>query len=961
MHITRKDFLRWSTITGISTASDVMLTGCGGGGGGGGATPSQSIAVVTPPAPPSTPSAVNGAWSNPATWGGTVPSAASAVTISPGQVVILDTAAVCASLNIQGKLTADISKNISLDTGNIVVGTTGTLEIGTEANPFPSSRKATITLNGAEASRIGRVVGGTPLGFFNNGTGRSLIVQPGGVLSLIGQAPLVKRTKLNATVSSGASTFTLADNTGWKAGDEIAIGTTDFYGVQTSDNLILASDASGTTISTTRGISSARWGALQYVTDSGMSLTPGTLTNPPATAPTVLDERAFVINLTRNIVIQGANDAVWTGNGFGAYCKVLGINGSVRVDGVEFRRVSQAGVLERYPFEWHMASYNMPNGTNALSDGTYLGAANPANHYFKNNSVHASAQRGITVHGTCGLLIDSNVFFDIKGHAIFLEDGSEQDNVISNNTIIKVRAPTFANKLLNHDIPADVLSSEFFYVYGTSGSSGIWFSNPRNTLTGNWVNDAEGTGIWNTFAQQCFGLSPNVPIAPYTTALTTWDDNWAYGCKGVGVQTNRPVLNDKGDFADALTYQASFFFNPLRRVRTFKNGAGGYSNRVLHAKYQEFICADNMGMDVFGQAQDPSSMGENFLSVGESLNNTTSRAAISKRAAFATYHELLNFKNSIIVNFPFVAGGWPDTSFPEFGGGLFRMEDLYTQPVFTFSENTGNRLIGVPAPFRAKSPNIDGHPIQINGGATYRNWALAGAIKDVNGLFVPANNYWVPDHPFFTYSATGLNDVAPAGSNGKYTANRYFGVSNFIHTGDASRFTFPIEVTRQDSSGTAVPGAIWAIGDGTASPFLDIMRHYAVHNGGRYVYKVPGHVATTVSGFTITCMDNANDIFLMGVEFSGAVPAKVIQRALQWASISSGVPTDPSAGDISSGYGRILTSTTSLANVVSDITGTIFYQDTGANLVWFKVKVGSLALAGPVTIYRQVVVSVKAA
>lgn len=939
-----------------------MLTGCGGGGGGSdgpSAAPSQSSAVVVS----GTPSAVDGAWSNPATWGGSVPSATEAVTIRSGQLVILDTAAVCASLNIQGKLTADLTKNISLITGNIVIGPTGTLEIGTEARPFPNIYKATITLNGAEASRVTRTVGGTPLGFFNNGTGRSLIVQPGGVLSLIGQAPTVKRTKLNATVSSGASTFTLADNTGWKAGDEIAIGTTDFFAVQTPDKLTLASDASGASITTTRGISSARWGTLQYVTDSGMSLAPGVLTNPPATAPTVLDERAFVINLTRNIVIQGANDSAWTGRGFGAYCKVLGITGTVRVNGVEFRRVSQAGVLERYPFEWHMASYNMPNGSNALSDGTFIGAANPANHYFKNNSVHESAQRGITIHGTCGLLIDSNVFFDITGHAIFLEDGSEQDNVITNNTVIKVRAPTSANKLLNHDIPAGTLSSEFFYVYGTSGSSGIWFSNPKNTLTGNWVNDAEGTGIWNSFAQQCFGLSPNVPIAPYTTALTTWDDNWAFGCKGVGVQTNRAAFDEKGTFYDALTYQASFFSNPIRRVRTFKNGAGGYSNRVLHAKYQEFICADNMGMDVFGQAQDPSSMGEHFLSVGESLNNATSRATASKRAAFATYHELLNFKNCIVVNFPFVAGGWPGTSFSEVGGGLFRMEDLYTQPVFTFSENTGNKLIGVTAPFRAKSPNIDGHSIRIDGGPTYRNWALAGAIKDVNGLFVPANNYWVPDHPFFTYSATGLNDVGAAGSNGKYTNNRYFGVEQIYHSdaGYYGRFNYPIEVTRQDPTGTAVPGGIWSIGDGTVSPFLDIMRHFAVHNGGRYVFKIPGHISTSHVMFNVTCMDNISDIFMIGVEYSGAVPAKVIQRAMQWDGSSGQNPADPSPSDIASGIGRILTRTASLANIVSDNTGTIFYQDTSANLVWFKVKVGSLALAGPASTYRQVAIAVKAA
>jgi len=97
------------------------------------------------------------------------------------------------------------------------------------------------------------------------------------------------------------------------------------------------------------------------------------------------------------------------------------------------------------------------------------------------------------------------------------------------------------------------------------------------------------------------------------------------------------------------------------------------------------------------------------------------------------------------------------------------------------------------------------------------------------------------------------------------------------------------------------------------------------------------------------------------VEYSGAVPAKVIQRAMQWDGSSGQNPADPSPSDIASGIGRILTRTASLANIVSDNTGTIFYQDTSANLVWFKVKVGSLALAGPASTYRQVAIAVKAA
>ena len=258
---------------------------------------------------------------------------------------------------------------------------------------------------------------------------------------------------------------------------------------------------------------------------------------------------------------------------------------------------------------------------------------------------------------------------------------------------------------------------------------------------------------------------------------------------------------------------------------------------------------------------------------------------------------------------------------------------------------------------------IDGHSLIVGAGPTYRNWALAGAIRDTNGLFVGAGNHWVPDHPYFTHSATGLTDTSPSG-NGKITPDRYFGIEQIYHSdaGYYGRFTYPIEFTRQDSGGTAVSGGTWTIGDGTVAPFLDIMRHAAVHNGGRYVFKVTGHVSTSHVMFNVTGMENSTDIFMIGVEYSGAVPAKVIQRAQQWSGSDGANPADPTAGDISTGNGRILTSTGSLANVVSDTTGTIFYQDTGANLVWFKVKVASLITAGGVAgPYYQVAIAVKAA
>lgn len=996
MNITRKNFLRLTSAATVSTAIGAAVTACGGGGGGGGGggssassstssgsgtgtgtgTPTGSGAgdgtVITPPTvPPATPSAT-GFWSDPATWAGPgvpagyIPTAADNIYITSAQTVYLDSTAICATLTVYGTLRSLPSPtgNISLTTGNINVMGSGVLQIGTDVSPFPAAYTATITLNGAEVGRVTRNVNGTNLGFSNSGEGRSIRVEAGGVLSLVGSAPTYKRTKLNAHAAAGANSFTLMDNTGWKANDEIVIGTTDFYGVSVPEKLTLSANASGAVVTTTSAIATKRWGLLQYVTDSGMSLTPGALTGAPSGAPTVLDERAFVINLTRNIVVQGANDIPWTSNKFGAHCMFMGRTSTIKLDGVQFRRMGQAGALGRYPIHWHMMSFNMPSGVNAVSDGTFLGAV-VGSHYAKNCSISESSQRMITIHGTQGVTLDSNVGFDITGHAIFLEDGSEQDNIITNNVVMKVRAPTSTNKLLNHDVAASAVGTEFIGVTGVNGTSGIWFTNPKNTLNGNWVNDAAGTGIWNAFATQCFGLSIGVAISPYTKIFTSFQNNIAYGCNGVGVQTNRPPINDKGDLSDSTTYQGSFFTNPVIGTQVFKNRAGGYSNRVLDAQYQSFICADNAGMDVFGQAQNERSIAVNFLNVAESLNNSTSLAVSSKRTAFATYHELLNFQNGIVVGYSYISGSFYNDSSLATGGGIFRLEDLYLQPIFTFYADTGNKLINTPAPYRSKPPNIDGASLAIpSKPGFYRNWTLAGAIKDVNGMFVQAGNYWVYDDPFFTYTATNVTQVAPNGTNGVSTPDRYFGVQGFSHTNDISAFDYifnlPLTVTRQDSNGNTQ--GTWVVGDGLVAPVLGWMRHFAPHNGGRYKLQFPGFIATTVVQFDVILMDNVNDIFLIGVEWSNSVPAKVIQRASQFTSFSgAGVPASPGNSSIS----RVLTSTGSFANVVADQTGTIFWQDTTNNLVWFKVKVGSLAQAnaygsGSRGVYKPVSIAVTA-
>ena len=56
-----------------------------------------------------------------------------------------------------------------------------------------------------------------------------------------------------------------------------------------------------------------------------------------------------IVNLTRRIVIQGADDADWQVQGFGAHVMVMGLQSRAQVDGVEFRRCGQRRAPKKMP------------------------------------------------------------------------------------------------------------------------------------------------------------------------------------------------------------------------------------------------------------------------------------------------------------------------------------------------------------------------------------------------------------------------------------------------------------------------------------------------------------------------------------------------------------------------------------------------------------------------------------
>lgn len=365
-------------------------------------------------------------WSDPKTWGGTVPQAGAAVYIPAGKEVLLDVSPPpLKSLEIDGNLSF-ARKNLNLSADWIMVH--GRLRVGAADSPF--KQRAVITLTG---SKSGENIMGMGTKFIG--------VMGKGVLEMF-SPPRVSWTRLNATAVSGASQLTLERSVDWKAGDRLVVATTDFDPLQSEQVEVQA--VSGNVVTLAQSLANLHWGQMQ--TYDGKNL----------------DERAEVGLLTRNIVVQGDSNS--TESGFGGHIMVME-QGQARLDGVELYHMGQKASSGRYPLHMHL-----------------LGTA--VNTYLKNSSIHHSYNRCVTLHGTNQVSVLANVAYDAVGHCFFLEDGIETKNVFDQNLGLVTRKPA------TYLIPSDEFPSTFWItnpdntftnnVAGGSEGFGFWYDLPEH-------------------------------------------------------------------------------------------------------------------------------------------------------------------------------------------------------------------------------------------------------------------------------------------------------------------------------------------------------------------------------------------------------------------------------------------------------------------------------------------------
>jgi hypothetical protein len=433
-------------------------------------------------------------WSDPATWdqpgfrvatcneldclcAPMVPVEGKSVTIPPGARVLLDVdTPVLNGVMIHGELIFEDKAGVGLSAHWVMImGENSALRVGSEEVPF--GNETHITLYGTE---IDENVSGEDAPW-SSGT-KFLMAMDGGTLSLHG-ASREKRswTKLDANAFAGDTTLTVEDaNTGWEVGDRIAIGPSGYDYRDAADVIITAIE--GAEITFEPPLHADHWGERQFY------------------GGTMVDQRAPVGLLSRNIRIQGAEDSLiprselsdFPGYGpytdlpmdlplnFGAHVMIMGgLGGRPKafgyVEGVEFTRSGQVSLQGRYTFHWH-----------------WVGDAD--GQYFRNSSIHHAFHRGVNVHRTANVVVADNVTYKVNNHNyVWAEDGhdTEANNQFLRNLAIHVLRQSH---------------SEYPLAFGDRGTqanrvgtgpdpvkqeewraSGFWGRNPIHTLEGNHV------------------------------------------------------------------------------------------------------------------------------------------------------------------------------------------------------------------------------------------------------------------------------------------------------------------------------------------------------------------------------------------------------------------------------------------------------------------------------------------
>lgn len=420
----------------------------------------------------------SGDWSATTTWeGGKTPNAGEKVLIREGHIVRYDvnSEAAIRSINVAGTLQFATDRDTRLDVGLIKVQSgedvseegfncdahqpdpvegvkRPALLVGTPEQPVESAYRALIRLV-----------------YFEGMDKESCpaIVACGGRMEFHGAQMSHSWVKLGTTVKAGATDIPLRDAvSGWKPGDHIFITGTVRQKKRAKTFLAsvrLSTQTEERTMKTIEGSTLVLDKPLEFMHEGDG------------------EYRAEVANLSRNVIVESANEGELRGHTM--YHR--GSRGSISY--AEFRHLGKKGVLGRYSIHFHLARDTM-RGSSII--GT---------------SVWDSDNRWITIHGTDYLVVRDCVGYQSTGHGFFMEDGTESFNVLDHNLAVQAYKGT--------PLPKQVIS------FDKNEGAGFWWANCRNTFTNNVAAECDEYGYRFEAAETPeMSMTMSVPQADGTRA-----------------------------------------------------------------------------------------------------------------------------------------------------------------------------------------------------------------------------------------------------------------------------------------------------------------------------------------------------------------------------------------------------------------------------------------------------------
>ncbi|XP_047483519.1 fibrocystin-L-like isoform X2 [Penaeus chinensis] len=501
-------------------------------------------------------------WSSRFTWGGeAVPSEGQLVVVEKGHTVYLDQSTeVLKMLLIKGGhllVDPEATSEVVLRAEYILVVDGGALSIGSEEDPFEG--RATIELHG-NARSIQLPVFGAKVLAVRNGT-----------LDLHGAPVSVPWTRLASPAAPGDRVLRLETPVAWRPGDSLVLASTERrFSTNENEQLTIASvSGDGLTVTVTEPLRHHHVALRQTL------------------GGRVVDTRAEVGLLSRNVRIRGVMSADFAGDVIepcggkwspGQFSTAPCFNGNfgaelgsdmfgatvmlaperpgeeivaARIQHVEISQAGQAYQIGRYPLHFHM-----------------LGRVHRS--YVRGCSVHHTYNRAITVHATSGLTVGSNVLFNTFGHAIFTEDGNEEDNVFEYNLAVFTR---LSSSLLT----ADLTPASF------------WIVNPNNLVRHNAAAGGTHFGFWYRLESSPSGPSAGSDHCPNKAPVAGFYNNSAHsmGRYGLWVFSNDGYFpkTDKCGHEDTVARWENF--TAWRCERGAEVGTGGA------LQFHNFVVLDN--------------------------------------------------------------------------------------------------------------------------------------------------------------------------------------------------------------------------------------------------------------------------------------------------------------------------------------------------------------------------------